>query len=531
MRYSYFLFFICLAVGRPGLHAQIQQSNIGQSGFQVSWQSNSPGSAFVFYGTSPDNLDKAKPAISVNQQHIADLTGLVPGTIYWVQTVSINGADTMLLERRPFATQSLSSGQIKVYFTQGIDTLAAPGIQPNGTDYASTYTELITRIQQAQQTIDVAMYNNNRDDLVQALQLARLRGIRIRYIAAQATNNYALTPPPGFPVVYGNADALMHNKFLVIDADLPDASWVMSGSMNWTVSNMLEDCNNVIWIQDQALARAYELEFEEMWGSTGAQPDLSASRFGDEKTDNTPHQFIIGGRQVESYFSPSDRVTDKLVNTLMTTDHQSVFATFSFTHNTLGNTYTDLHNSGYWIRGIIENTNDNGTEYNKFLSNGVPVQGHPGAGLLHHKYAVVDAGYPSAEPVVITGSHNWSYSAEQNNDENTLILHDADIAAMFQAEFERRWGEISTNTSRLQQPAFSCTPNPARDRLFLTFPDQDIPGGHIEIHNSAGRLVLSQNFNSSSAEIEISNLPAGNYLITLKTKRGAASLPVQKVSH
>ncbi|MEZ4892315.1 MAG: phospholipase D-like domain-containing protein [Saprospiraceae bacterium] len=33
----------------------------------------------------------------------------------------------------------------------------------------------------------------------------------------------------------------MHDKILIIDADVPDKCWVMSGSMNWTGQNINND--------------------------------------------------------------------------------------------------------------------------------------------------------------------------------------------------------------------------------------------------------------------------------------------------
>ncbi|MGA8263209.1 MAG: phospholipase D-like domain-containing protein, partial [Ignavibacteriaceae bacterium] len=61
-------------------------------------------------------------------------------------------------------------------------------------------------------------------------------------------------------------------------------------------------------------------------------------------------------------------------------------------------------------------------------------------GLLHHKYAIVDAG-TTADQIVITGSHNWSSSAETSNNENTLIFHSKRIANLYLQEFKARYEE------------------------------------------------------------------------------------------
>ena len=50
---------------------------------------------------------------------------------------------------------------------------------------------------------------------------------------------------------------------------------------------------------------------------------------------------------------------------------------------------------------------------------------------MHHKVIIID------EKIVITGSYNFSRSAEERNDENVLIIHNAEVAEKYFAEFER----------------------------------------------------------------------------------------------
>lgn len=508
--------------------SQPEQSDIQPSGFRLTWRTTLPTTAAVFYGTSPTDLALAMPVSENADSHAVALTGLQPGTIYWVRVAGIRNADTVFSATRPFATQSLSSGQIKVYFSHGIDPLASNGLLPDGETFQDVHQEILTRINAAQQTLDVAMYNTNRTDLVAAMRAAHERGVRVRYIAAKATANTALKPAPPFPVLYGNDSSLMHNKFLVIDADRPDSAWIMSGSMNWTNTNMVHDHNNSLFIQDQSLARAYELEFNEMWGGNGPMPNLEASRFGKDKTDNTPHHFVVGGRPVALYFSPTDQVTRRIEECMHTANHQAAFALFSFTKNELGNAMIARHQSGTWVRGIIENINDQGTEFGWLRSNGVPVQAHPPAPAIHHKYAVVDAGYPDSDPMVVTGSHNWSQNAESNNDENTLILRDPDLAVLFQAEFERRWGEINTQVVDIGGQAFAYFPNPVRDRLFLRQKDDAAWTASVEIWDMAGRLWQKSTVAGPQAEIRWpDDAPAGQYVLFIRTEHGATSISVQ----
>ena len=507
-----------------------EPAQLHPTGLRVSWSTNMPAAAVVFYGATPD------PQLSVAletaaQTQTVELISLQPGTIYWVRVGAISGSDTLFSETLPLATQSLSTGQIKVFFNHPIDMAAANGWQPDGDSFQEVLAETIARINSAQKTIDVAIYNNNRSDITAALTQAHQRGVRVRYIAALATDNSALSPAPPFPVLYGNEDALMHNKFMSIDADLDQQAWVMSGSLNWTTSNMVNDFNNTLFIQDQSLARAYQLEFEEMWGSTGAAFNQANSRFGADKTDNTPHQFIIGGIPVEAWFSPSDQPTQHIVDAIHSTHVRASFAIFSFTKNEIGNAFIDQHEAGAEVRGMMENINDPGAELDWLLKNGVSIAPHPGNYLLHHKYVVVDAG-TSSDPLVLTGSHNWTNAAENSNDENTLVLHDERLAYLYQAEFEQRWSETTTATQEPNPLGAVLFPNPtAEGAITLRLKDAEIGAGVVRIWDLWGHLLTTEQVSgASSIRIPVSQWPTGTYWLTLTTDRGSAAFSFQTIS-
>jgi phosphatidylserine/phosphatidylglycerophosphate/cardiolipin synthase-like enzyme len=67
--------------------------------------------------------------------------------------------------------------------------------------------------------------------------------------------------------------------------------------------------------------------------------------------------------------------------------------------------------------------------------------------LVHAKYMVIDPF--GAEPVVIHGSPNWTYSGlmdDDSNDENLLILRHRAIASIFYAHFKRITGALPGRT-------------------------------------------------------------------------------------
>ena len=62
---------------------------------------------------------------------------------------------------------------------------------------------------------------------------------------------------------------------------------------------------------------------------------------------------------------------------------------------------------------------------------------------LHHKYMIIDGFNAGEESVLITGSHNWSTSAETRHNENTIIIYDSLIVNQYVQEFAARYKTAS----------------------------------------------------------------------------------------
>jgi phosphatidylserine/phosphatidylglycerophosphate/cardiolipin synthase-like enzyme len=235
----------------------------------------------------------------------------------------------------------------------------------------------------------------------------------------------------------------MHNKFVVIDnqdttSDTDD--WLWTGSWNATESGNNNDAQNIIEIQDKSLANAYTIEFNEMWGSNTQTPNAANSRFGAHKLNNTPHYFVVNGTPIELYFSPSDGTTGKIIKTLYKATESIDFALLTFTRNDIANVLTTIYRSGIKVRGVIDNRTDSGSEYDTLFARGIDIHLKANlSGLLHHKYAVIDANGNDANKYLITGSHNWSSSAENSNNENTLIIQSSRLVNLYLQEFSVRY--------------------------------------------------------------------------------------------
>ncbi len=519
------------------------QSNLSTTGFTVSWETSDPATSKVNFGTG-ENLDQSVEDATLKTSHSIELTGLEPAEFYNVEVVSNNGTSEVISMRQIYATGSTSSGVINTYFTFDVDGSFSEGSYPTDISGAAIEGEIIKRINAAQTSIDCAIYNINRTTIVNALTDAHERGVIVRYIADNGTANLALSDPtPPFGIIRGNADGLMHNKFFVFDAEDNDNAWVMSGSTNLTEQNLVLDYNNTVFIQDKALAKAYTIEFEEMWGTDGPDPGVFTVAFGSDKTNNTPHTFLVNGIIMESYFSPSDNTTIAIANAIKSADTDVQFALLTFTNNELGTTILNAHNNGIEVRGIIDNINDQGSEFEYLTNNNVNVTMDNTTASTHHKYCIIDATNPSSDPQVVIGSHNWSAGAETRNDENTLIVHDANLTNVYLQEFEARWCETqgqSNCTTSIDEDSFingvelNLFPNPTSYVANVNISLERQADVTISILDTRGIFlqssVLQNVFGALTKSIDLSSYPAGQYImqLTVGKERMARVLQVVK---
>lgn len=491
----------------------VSQSAIVPDGFTLQWQTNTAGSSQVFYGTTP-TLGSLAGNPTATTSHSVQLSGLGSATFYYARCFSVDGADTAFSGTGLYSTASSMGGDIRVYFNQSVDHSVS-----NGTDaiplFGAVDDTVIAYIDRAQQTLDIAMYNTNSNPVVVAVNAAHDRGVVVRWVAEGSNANYALSSlDPAIPVVY-RTDGLgsgTHDKFFVIDAEDAARATIMSGSCNWTTSSFFEDYNNLVFIQDQALARCYRTEFEEMWGGSGAQPVSALSRFGADKTDNTPHLFNVGGTLVESWFSPTDGVTAHIAAALNNAQHSLRFALYVLTENSLGDAIVAANNRpGVTVVGDVEDIYTIGSEYAYLLGQGVDVASHlDEPGSLHHKYAIIDEGTMD-DPLVITGSHNWTTSAETVNDENTLMIHSEAIANQFYQEWTARHNAVMAIAETGGTPDLSVWPVPARDVLHVLLPRKG-PTYELRLLDATGRTVLRV-MASENTDLYVGRSPAGIYVL------------------
>jgi phosphatidylserine/phosphatidylglycerophosphate/cardiolipin synthase-like enzyme len=517
------------------ISSQPQPENITTTGFDIRWETSMPGNAFLRYGLTP-SLELGTLSGPVNTSNPAmNISGASPAQIYYVQCYSINGSDTAFSPVKPYITASNSSGVIKPYFNRPVNNSVANPSSNTAVYLNSAFDDTLKAyIDRSVSTLDIAIYSFDNSSgttlIAQAINDAWSRGVRVRVITDGGNANNGLQllnpaipvlPSPQLAFYYG----LMHNKFFIMDADHSDPMRpvVMTGSTNWTNGQLTNDRNNLVFIQDQSLAKVYTIEFEEMWGGSGNLPDTTLMKFGPDKADNTPHILNIGGKKVESYFSPSDNVNGQIIRSIGDANYEIFFATMVLTRTDLAYAIEErIVNHGVYGAGIInDSAGGSGTSFLILQSVLGPrmlefdFASQPG--IMHHKYMMTDQSFSNSDPFILTGSHNWSSAATQRNDENTVIIHDALITNQFYQEFNHMFtangGTLSVNETG--SGIFLIYPNPSAGYFNVT--GSSTTGNlKIELMDLTGRMILSEQHQTAgeySIPVNAQQLSSGIYLI------------------
>jgi len=104
---------------------------------------------------------------------------------------------------------------------------------------------------------------------------------------------------------------------------------------------------------------------------------------------------------------------------------------YTFTNSRIAWALVKAYERGVRVRVLLDGQQAS-DKYSKgtFLSKrGIFVVYDRMPGLMHNKFCIID------DKIVITGSYNWTATAEEKNEENLLVIHDYNVAKVYKERF------------------------------------------------------------------------------------------------
>ncbi len=135
------------------------------------------------------------------------------------------------------------------------------------------------------------------------------------------------------------------------------------------------------------------------------------------------------------YFSPENEAFEALLKNLSSCEETLDICVFTLSDNRITEALLKLKDEGVKVRIITDNEkrHDKGSDIQFIISKGIAVKADLGEAHMHHKFAIID------NTVSVTGSYNWTRSADGVNYENILITDDSDVAVAYKREFDKLW--------------------------------------------------------------------------------------------
>lgn len=385
---------------------------------------------------------------------------------------------------------------------------------------------LLKLINNAQESIDFAIYGiSNEDEIFQALINAQNKGVKVRgivdmdnekknpykdtYDLLEKLNNIKtnykeltdfkspksdyvqhVTYNIGGKIVEASFvnegikdynDKIMHNKYFIIDKKI-----VWTGSMNISNTCASYNSNSSVTINSKELAEIYTEDFEQMF---------IENKHHNEKQNNinTKYINIDDNTKVVTFILPEDKETYNIVSGYINRAQKYIYVPmFFFTHTKYSQDLINAHNRGVKVKVILDATSAR-TGYSKheiMRMAGIPVKIENWGGKMHEKSLIIDDKY------LLIGSMNFTSGAHYQNDENSLIIENKEIAIKSRKRFEKLWKSIpdkwlySIPKPEGEDSKYSCFDNIDNDHDGLI--DEDDPDCECLYKGKQNKYIYNQ---------------------------------------
>jgi phosphatidylserine/phosphatidylglycerophosphate/cardiolipin synthase-like enzyme len=144
-------------------------------------------------------------------------------------------------------------------------------------------------------------------------------------------------------------------------------------------------------------------------------------------------------QEIKVYFSPNGGCQQAVISEIKKATQTIDIAMYYLSSRQIAQALAQALDNNVRVRIVLDQGQEiePASKSSYLVKHGFDIRYHLGFGLMHNKFAVFDG------KSLITGSFNWTSTAEERNEENLLIISDDNTIKVYEDRFNYLW-----NTSR-----------------------------------------------------------------------------------
>jgi len=205
--------------------------------------------------------------------------------------------------------------------------------------------------------------------------------------------------------------------------------------------------------------------------------------------------------KAEVYFSLTDNPQKEIIKNINQAQAFINIAMYIFTDKEIALPLVKAHERGVKVRLYLDQDQvDYKYSQSRFLvQKGIKTRISSNNYIMHNKFAIID------NRILLTGSYNWTFSANHRNDENLMVIDELDIIVRYQNYFEKLWFDkySAQRTRQLYKiakvdflPTSSTSPKPEVQTININTASQDELIKILQISKPLARKIITFPFMS-----------------------------------
>jgi len=200
--------------------------------------------------------------------------------------------------------------------------------------------------------------------------------------------------------------------------------------------------------------------------------------------------------KTEVYFSLYDNPQKTIIKNINGAETFINIAMYTFTDKEIALSLANAQKKGVKVRVYLDRSQrESPYSISRLLvQEGLKVRISSNNYIMHNKFAIID------NRLLLTGSYNWTFAANNKNDENLLIIDDPEIIARYQNQFEKLWFEKYSleRTGQLFQkakvdfsPVSTTSPKPEVQTININTASQDALVKVLQITEPLAQKIIA----------------------------------------